>query len=284
MVRPSSIVLTASAHNAHVCPPSNSPVCTDQWLVTHVDPSWPILFLKQFLLSKFLSTDDGDRNPRTIPVSPRKTRRRSLSPITFAPPAPRKALVPPSSSDESSLSDLSGDLDLDDDVNITKSFTDAHRYKYNARPSTSSASESVLQLLPKGGPDPQGYVLLTFSTTQILEDRFSLAWYGVHPNELLELHPSAVSFVSLQRCSLDAYIEPYFAARVWALRIVGNRLETAPSFIRHRPGTDDNVPEGKSSSTRDKKRKVAVEWKERWAIIHQGVFSLCKERHVSSFS
>ncbi len=173
-------------------------------------------------------------------------------------------------------------MDIDDDVNITKSFTDVHRYKYNARPSTSSASDSVLRLLPEGGPDPQAYVLLTFSTTQILEDRFSLAWYGVQPNELLELHPSSVSFVSLQRCSLDAYIAPYFAARVWALRVVGNRFETTPSFMRSRTGEDENVPESKTGSSRDKgKRKVTVEWKERWAIIHQGVLSLCKERHVS---
>lgn len=228
---------------------------------------------------------DGDQNPRAIPVSPRKTRRRSLSPITFAAPPPRKAKLPPgppTSSEESSLSDFSADVVDDDDVNITKSFTDAHRYKYNARPSTSSASESVSRVLPDGGPDPQAYVLLTFSTTQILEDRFSLSWYDIHPNELLELHPASVSFVSLERCSLDAYITPYFAARVWALRIVGNKLEGAPSILRKRYGEDDGTAEGRAPGARDKgKRKVAVEWKERWAIIHQGVFSLCKERHVS---
>ncbi|KAI0703898.1 hypothetical protein C8T65DRAFT_654569 [Cerioporus squamosus] len=260
-------------------------VCTDQWLVTHVDPSWAILQLKQFLLHKFCrDTSDPDQNPRAIPVSPRKTRRRSLSPITFAAPTPRKGKVPsgpPTSSEESSLSDLSADVDDDDDdVNITKAFTDAHRYKYNARPSTSSASESVNRLLSDGGPDPQAYVLLTFSTTQILEDRFSLSWYGIHPDELLELHPTSVSFLSLQRSSLDAYIMPYFAARVWALRIVGNKLEGAPSILRKRHGEDDGTAEAKPPGARDKgKRKVAVEWKERWAIIHQGVFSLCKERH-----
>ncbi|KAI0752420.1 hypothetical protein C8Q80DRAFT_1266976 [Daedaleopsis nitida] len=256
-------------------------VCTDQWLVTHVDPSWPISFLKQYLLRRFLLASDVENNPRAIPVSPRKTRRRSLSPITFAAPTPRKAFVAaPPSSNESSHTDSSEDIDLDDDVNITKSFAEAHRYKYNARPSTSSASESVTRLMGEGGPDPQSYVILTFSTTQILEDRFSLSWYGVHQNELLELHPASLAFVTLERCSLDAYIAPYFATRVWALRIVGNRLESAPSFMRPRPGEDENAADQKTSSTREKgKRKVSVEWKERWAIIHQGVFSLCKERH-----
>ncbi|RPD60543.1 hypothetical protein L226DRAFT_484721 [Lentinus tigrinus ALCF2SS1-7] len=257
-------------------------VCTDQWLVTHVDPSWSILQLKQYLLHKFLQDPaDEDHNPRAIPVSPRKTRRRSLSPITFAAPPPRKAKLPPgppTSDEDSSMSDVSADVD-DDDVNITKSFTDAHRYKYNARPSTSSASESVTRLLSDGGPDPQAYILLTFSTTQILEDRFSLSWYDIHPHELLELHPVSVSFISLQRCSLDAYIAPYFAARVWALRIVGNKFDAAPSILRKRNADDDGTAEGRTSGARDKKRKVAVEWKERWAIIHQGVLSLCKERH-----
>ncbi|PIL28604.1 hypothetical protein GSI_08646 [Ganoderma sinense ZZ0214-1] len=226
-------------------------VCRDQWLVTHVDPSWPVSTLKLFLLRKFSGiVSDPDDNPRAIPVSPRKARRRSLSPITG--------------------SEDSGDLDFDDDVNITKAFTDAHRYKYTARPSTSSIADSAT---PPADPkhDPNAYVLLTFSTTQILEERFSLSWYGIHADELLELHPTSVSFVSLPRGTLDAYIAPYFAARVWALRIVGH-------------GSDEKENDGPDTgrqSVRDKreKKKIAVEWKERWAIIHQGMFSLCKERH-----
>ncbi|TBU25784.1 hypothetical protein BD311DRAFT_484962 [Dichomitus squalens] len=263
-------------------------VCTDQWLVTHVDPSWTIASLKLFLLHKFSrSASDPDHNPRAISVSPRKARRRSLSPITFATPTLRKAqplYASAPSSGESSDTEHSGDLDLDldddDDVNITKSFTDAHRYKYNARPSTSSTSDSLSTArlpLPdaltssSASYDVNAYILLTFSTTQILEDRFSLSWYGIHPGELLELHPAGVSFVSLPRSTLDAYIAPYFATRVWALRIVGHGSDE-----KEDESLDVRTP---NLSQKREKKKVAVEWKERWAIIHQGVFSLCKERH-----
>ncbi|KAI1787041.1 hypothetical protein LXA43DRAFT_951657 [Ganoderma leucocontextum] len=249
-------------------------VCRDQWLVTHVDPSWPISTLKLFLLHKFTRTaSDPDYNPRAIPVSPRKARRRSLSPITFAPPPLRKAQ--PTYPSISATAKFSGsedeaDLDFDDDVNITKAFTDAHRYKYTARPSTSSIPESTPR--PSDSKhDPNAYVLLTFSTTQILEDRFNLLWYGMHPGELLELHPTSLSFVSLPRSTLDAYIAPYFAARVWALRIVGHGSDE-----KEDDGTD---PVKQNPRDKREKRKIAVEWKERWAIIHQGVFSLCKERH-----
>ena len=261
--------------------PSTCPaaVCRDQWLVTHVDPSWPVSTLKLFLLRKFSGTaSDPDDNPRAIPVSPRKARRRSLSPITFAPPPLRKAQPPyPSISTTAQLSgsEDSGDLDFDDDVNITKAFTDAHRYKYTARPSTSSIADSTATTFPADSKhDPNAYVLLTFSTTQLLEDRFSLAWYGIHPDELLELHPTALSFVSLPRGTLDAYIAPYFAARVWALRIVGHGSDER----------EDDAPDAARQGVREKreKKKIAVEWKERWAIVHQGVFSLCKERHVST--
>ena len=166
-------------------------------------------------------------------------------------------------------------------MNITKSFTDAHRYKYNARPSTSTSNSKSAARPPfpdsfanfSAKYDPNAYVLLTFSTTQILEDRFSLSWYGVHPGELLELHPAGVSFVALPRSTLDAYITPYFAARVWALRIMGHGSDER----------EDEALDVRTPNPRDKreKKKVVVEWKERWAIIHQGMFSLCKERHVS---
>ena len=240
--------------------------------------------LKLFLLHKFRTDSDVEADPRAIPVSPRKARRRSLSPITFAPPSNRKAqpaAASTASEDESPLSDFSGDFDIEDDVNVTKSLADAHRYKYLARPSTSSASDSVCRL-HEPPPDSQAYVLISFSTTQILEDRFSLSWYGVRPDELLELHPASVSFANLPRCNLDAYIAPYFAAKVWALRVVGPKIDPARAFTRHRGDAGDAAGEGPAGS-REKKRKVAVEWKERWAIIYQGVFSLCKSRHVSAY-
>ncbi|KAI0634508.1 hypothetical protein C8Q77DRAFT_1217614 [Trametes polyzona] len=281
-------------------------VCTDQWLVTHVDPAWPVSQLKSFLLHKFArERSNEDKNKRSIPVSPRKTRRRSLSPITFATP-PRKPRPVPIARSSSGASAEGSDPeaqgagsegeDEDDDeevVDVNKALADAHRYKYNTRPSTSSASDT-----PTWAPsadevdatqEADSCVLITFSTTQILEDRFSLEWYGIHPDELLELHPQSYSFVSLPRSSLDAYIAPYFAAKVWALRVVGNTLDTAlrDLGVSQDHQTDDEFPDvsPRSPFLRDRSRKkVTLEWKEKWAIIHEGVFSLCKGRHQRSIS
>ncbi|KAI0365416.1 hypothetical protein BV20DRAFT_1101653 [Pilatotrama ljubarskyi] len=278
-------------------------VCTDQWLVTHADPSWPVSQLKHLLLQKFSREElESETNRRCIPVSPRKARRRSLSPITFAAPLrkTRLAVVDRSASTSSNEEEeplAQEDEDREDeeddgDLDVNKSFTDAHRYKYNTRPSTSTASDPLDRLLDADSSgtsqEAAAWVLITFSTTQILEDRFSLEWYGIHPGELLEIHPLSHSFVSLPRFSLDAYIAPYFAAKVWALRVIGDTVEaTLRDFgVPRDHQSEDDIQDAspRSPLLREKgKKKKTLEWKERWAIIHQGVFSLCKERHVSAF-
>ncbi|KAI8996647.1 hypothetical protein BD414DRAFT_208836 [Trametes punicea] len=273
-------------------------VCTDQWLVTHVDPSWPISQLKRVLLSKFArSSIDIDNNQRSISVSPRKARRRSLSPITFAAPSRKlrftavEKSVSTSSEEGNELERTNLDLDEEDDasdMNVNQTFADAHRYKYDARPSTSSISDSLARRPPDDSSgfvqEATAYIIISFSTTQILEDRFSLEWYGIHPDELLELHPRSHSLASLPRFSLDEYIAPYFAARVWAFRIADDSFETT---LRNLTIPDDSQAEDdggiaspRSPLSRDKSKKK-LEWKERWAIIHQGVLFLCKDRHDS---
>ncbi|OBZ65989.1 hypothetical protein A0H81_14036 [Grifola frondosa] len=216
-------------------------VSTDQWLVTHLDPSLSISHVKQALLSRFLP------DPEHVPLSPRpKTRRtRALSPITF-------------SSHGHSSAGIDDDDDLEDE---DVSFDD--RYKYPARPSAPKP--------PAPPPCPTHYTLISFSTTQLLEDHFSLAWYGIRPHELLELHPPAPALLSLPRSLLDEYVSPYFEARVWALRVVGSELDVA------RGRTDDSAVK-KSAQ----KKKLALEWRERWAVIHRGIFMLCRERNDST--
>ncbi|EIW51321.1 uncharacterized protein TRAVEDRAFT_54664 [Trametes versicolor FP-101664 SS1] len=273
-------------------------VCTDQWLVTHVDPSWPVSQLKHILVQRFArERKTAEKSRRTIPVSPHKTRRRSLSPITFAAPRKPRPIVTentpsvvseegPEAAEETE--ELDSDEEDDEVVDVNKALSEAHRYKYNTRPSTSSTSDAVSRLPPPESSgtsqEVEGCVLITFSTTQILEDRFSLDWYDIHPGELLELHPLAHSLVSLPRFSLDAYIAPYFAARVWALRVVGNALDSTlrDLGVPRDHQTDDEIPDvsPRSPLLRDKKKKITLEWKERWAVVHQGIFSLCKERHT----
>ncbi|EIW52132.1 uncharacterized protein TRAVEDRAFT_54106 [Trametes versicolor FP-101664 SS1] len=255
-------------------------VCTDQWLVTHVDPSWPVSQLKQILVQRFSrERKTVEKSRRTIPVSPHKTRRRSLSPITFAAPRKPRPIVTentpsvvseegPEAAEETE--ELDSDEEDDEVVDVNKALSEAHRYKYNTRPSTSSTSDTVSRLPPPESSgtsqEVEGCVLITFSTTQILEDRFSLDWYDIHPGELLELHPLAHSFISLPRFSLDAYIAPYFAARVWALRVVGNALDSTlrDLGIPRDHQTDDEIPDvsPRSPLLRDRKKKITLEWKE----------------------
>ncbi|KAL7284829.1 hypothetical protein ACG7TL_002142 [Trametes sanguinea] len=276
-------------------------VCTDQWMVTHVDPSWPVSQVKRFLLQKFSrESTTVDKTKRSIPVSPRKARRRSLSPITFAAPLRKPRFVAAEQPESTSGDEVEQTEDLEDDAyfeegeddadaDVNQTLAEAHRYKYDARPSTSSASDT--RLLPDDSSEftqeATAYTLIAFSTTQILEDRFSLEWYGTRPDELLELHSPSRCLVSLPRFSLDEYITPYFAAKVWALRLAGNTLEgtirslLVPSDHQAEDEFADASP--RSPMVRDKgKKKINLEWKERWAIVHQGVLSLCKERHAST--
>ncbi|KAJ3018781.1 hypothetical protein NUW54_g251 [Trametes sanguinea] len=88
-----------------------------------------------------------NKTQRAIPVSPRKARRRTLSLITFA-----AADQPESTSGDEveQHEDLEDDAyfgDGDDDADVNQTLAEAHRYKYNARPSTLSASETLSRLL-----------------------------------------------------------------------------------------------------------------------------------------
>ncbi|KAI0761384.1 hypothetical protein BD413DRAFT_245799 [Trametes elegans] len=272
-------------------------VCTDQWLVTHVDPSQSIAQLKQVLLERFSKdTSNTGKHQRSIPVSPHEARRRSLSPITFAAPVRKPQLVPSQHPTAGHSQQTGGEIDEDQSdsediqLDIAQVSNDARRYMYSARPSTSHTPDASRQT-PLDAPDPAQesttHVLLAFSTTQILEDRFSLQWYGLHQDELLELHPLSHSLVSLPRFSIDAYIAPYFAAKIWALRAIGHALEHCVRDVdipRTSHQTDEDVADvsTRSPQVREKsKKKITLEWKARWAIVHQGVFSLCKERHDS---
>jgi len=68
---------------------------------------------------------------------------------------------------------------------------------------------------------PHHYLLLAFSTGQLLEDNYSLALYGLCLHELLELHPPG-TIVRLQREVMLEYVKPYLELDVRALRVVTN--------------------------------------------------------------
>lgn len=146
------------------------------------------------------------------------------------------------------------------------------------------------------------YVLVAFSTGQILEDDFPVSWYNLRPYELLEMH-MAGAVVSLPREIKAEYVQPYFECKVKCLRIVwGERLRNETSSMssgkvrikvrRKRSGsqttsgnqskslnTEEEVTSSKDSSkTEKKRRRTKFEWRERWVVVHQGMLNVCRHR------
>ncbi|KAH9923102.1 hypothetical protein B0H21DRAFT_886383 [Amylocystis lapponica] len=242
-------------------------VSTDQWLVTHVSTSWSISQVKQCLLDHFLPPDV--RPPSAL----RKPKRRALSPITFS--LDRRTDYEPSTTDPEA--DVTALEDLDDT-------TGYRQFKYAPPP---APSESTPELSRLDAHSPNRYTLLAFSTGQILEDHFSLAWYTFHPHELLELHPrphAVATLIILPRGTLGAYIRPYFEARVWALRLVDAGAGDVVQLDMPRRGKSRakwrEREYAEDEERRDRERRLKkMEWRERWVVIHQGVFKLCKDRN-----
>jgi hypothetical protein len=234
----------------------------DQWLVTHLNPSWKISQVKQWLLAKYF--------PALFPSAPDipRQKRRPVSPITFA----RRVEAEPGEA----LPDQEYDKSSEDDEDEVLLET-SDRFKYTPR---QQAQKDLSGQIPKATSSttlPQ-YTLLSFSTGQVLEDNALLSWYSVYPHELLELHLHT-SLVKLPRDNIANYIKPYFEARVWALKVITRDDESNP-----RPA--DKLGRGTDSGEQDRekllrRRRTKFQWQEKWVIIHQGVFQLCKDRNAS---
>jgi len=142
------------------------------------------------------------------------------------------------------------------------------------------------------------YALTNFSTGQLLDDDYSLAWYRLRPNELLELHPPGI-VINLPRDNIFEYSQPYFEAKIKALRVtIGEQsamdkdcdADGRTPAAKHKAdgptkkGKEKETPDTVSSvdrpSTSKKRKKTQLEWKERWLIIHQGGMNVYKDRFV----
>ena len=247
---------------------------------THLNTSWKIAEVKLWVLAKFLPTVFT-----SVPFLPRalSSQKRAVSPIRFA---SRQQLRVNKASRSVDAYYLEDDYDEDED-DLEDDVYDKYKYRVGTRPSTSSSATDPPKLSVAGDPtthsscDPTTYTLLSFTTGQILEDHYTLAWYNIQSHELLELHISPF-VINLPRSIADDYIQPYFEARVWALRAVhrhfDSRTETAPRWA----DLDGKHSDGEDPTRREKlrKRKTKLEWRERWITIHQGVFSLCRHRNV----
>lgn len=188
---------------------------------------------------------------------------------------------------------------------------DGEFYRYKYAPTSRTPGHSSTTLVPAieaSLPSPANYVLLAFSTGQLMEDPFHLSWYSPNPYELFEFYPRGDAFIPLPRYNVEAYVRPYFEARVWALRFVGDDLSADRSADLERPkargktkgkererragngggsaagdvGEDAWGGEGEEMKRRlERKHKKKMEWRERWVVVHQGILKLCRSRSVS---
>lgn len=266
-------------------------VASDQWLTTYFDSTCKISDVKQYILAKVYNrsvSDNDDQPPRNRPVSP----------ITFA--SARNSF---DSNLEGSLQD---DHVIDLDPHLLSEPTRQLRTLRQpltqrvASPSSGvpeSPTEQQQQQLPVIFP-PHHYPMLAFSTGQLLEDDCSLAWYRLRPHELLELHPPG-TIVRFPRDVMLDYIKPYLELHVRALRVIVNDKDMhafgpayaapdAPSPSKNKKPRD-LAPDGPSvagsaspaSQSTRKRKKMKMEWRDRYLVIRQGMLSLFKSRSVS---
>ncbi len=243
--------------------------------------------MKQYILAKVynraFSSDNDDQPSQARPVSP----------ITFA--SARNSF---DSNFEGSLQD-NHVIDLDPHLlsEPTRQLRTARQPLSQQRvASPSGVPESPTEQQPAILPSHH-YPMLAFSTGQLLEDDYSLAWYRLRPHELLELHPPG-TIVRLPRDVMLEYVKPYLELDVRALRAIVNDKDMhafgpayaatdAPSHSKNKK-PKDLAPESTSvagsgspapQSTR-KRRKRKLEWRDRYLVIRQGMLSLFNSRTV----
>lgn len=209
--------------------PACNPVPNDQWFTTHADNAWKIEDLKRLLLSKCL--------PEHFEPAPsaqaRRRTRRPVSPITFAPR---------------------------DELSDAEDGSAPHVYA----PQKDAQPRDNRDLIPRATTplkvlEPSQYILIAFSTGQLLDNFSTLKQAGTRPHELLEMHRHPY-LTKLPRFTLRDYIKPYFAVHLWAIKL-------------------DKLQEKEKKSATVKIRRKA-EWAYRWMFIREGRFALSEEYNV----
>lgn len=251
-------------------------------MVTHLDTSWTIKQVKQWILSKCNLVRPPDA-PRYRPVSP----------ITFAAIDARSSfdLGDQGSGELGDLTSEGSDDTNEMDYGFSKyrNRSLGEKWSRSDRPSASSTDEGSID-----NSATQNYTLLAFSTSQTLDDDYILAWFDLHPYELLEMHPAGV-VISLPREVVAEYVRPYFEAKVQALRIIHKNAGAGNGGVSGRSkdaGTQsevysadpvaDEVLKHERREKRRKEGKTTFEWADRWLVIHQGILSMGIDRSVRS--
>jgi len=256
--------------------------------------------VKQYILSKVYNrTIAGNDN---VPSEDRP-----VSPITFASVRNSFSSNPEFSLDDDLFSDLEPYPFMEPARQLRPRHTPTPRVTSPPMPESPTEAHAAAPL------PPHHYPMLAFSTGQLLEDDYSLAWYRLRPHELLELHPPG-TIVRLQREVMLEYVKPYLELDVRALRVVTSDKDkdkekdtyalsstcaadtSSPHKIRRSkdPATGDSRSSsavgcggggggGGSPATPSmrKRRKMKLEWRDRYLVIRQGMLSLFKSRTVS---
>ncbi|THH02550.1 hypothetical protein EW145_g6731, partial [Phellinidium pouzarii] len=226
----------------------------DQWLVTHVDTSWKVKDIKHWILSKC--------NAWGSSTAPQPPRFRPASPVTFSTPSRRSSLDSGSWEETEEGDDDDWDvfaaLEYSKDLHTSDSGLASDNIN-NTTTSSRSFRQQRTSVAPEHAATSARYTLFSFSSGYILEDEAYLAWYRPRPFELLELH-RAGAIVPLPRSVYSAYVEPYFES---------------PVLVSERPHGRRPGPE--YTQVQVQVQAHAAEWKQRWAIIRNGVLNLCKD-------
>lgn len=265
----------------------SSIVASDQWLTTQFDATLKISEVKRYILTKVYN-NDGTTNDYLF------SRDRPVSPITFA-----SAFPSPDTFDNSTEDSHEDDRAADSEARpLLEPTRQPHgRQASNQRIASPTATEEPVEPVPPAAMlPPHHYQMLAFSTGQLLEDDYTLSWYRLRPHELLELHPPG-TMVRLPREVMLEYIQPYLELDVRALRVVVNAKDAhgtsylqdvSPNKIR-KPRDPSGEPRGPSGGVGGpgappsirKRRKMKLEWRDRYLVIRQGMLSLFKSRSVS---
>ncbi|KAI9507885.1 hypothetical protein F5148DRAFT_48508 [Russula earlei] len=268
-------------------------VASDQWLTAQFDSTWKISEVKQFILAKVFNRSVANNDCLS-------SRGRPVSPITFASARNSSDSNHDGSQEDDPTADLESYFFMDPPRQLRMRQTPNQRVTSSFAPE-SPTEHSAATVLPA-----HQYTMLAFSTGQLLEDDYSLAWYRLRPHELLELHPPR-TIVRLQREVVLEYIKPYLELDVRALRVIVNDKDShalgpacasdAPSPNRIRKAKDPGAGESRSAcasvgagagmggaggphatQSMRKRRKTKLEWRDRHLVIRQGMLSLLKSR------
>lgn len=284
----------------------------DQWLVTHVDPSWKVKQVKLWFISKCIShptppplvhlpsIPNFKRRPTSPIVFASDSKQRAVSPIMFAPLAAASSSLDTGDDEPTAIGLGYEEDDEFDSEDLERSGDPSRSHKHSRfghstklsrtlgvdRPSISGVPTATSEAEIPPAYEPKSLTLIRFATGQLLDDDWTLEDYNIKPGELIEMHRVGVT-PPLPRRDISAYVQPYWEGWAKTLRVVYKDILTIedpkkPSTknVKHASG-DQGTADGRRVD--EGPRSTRLEWRDRWVVIRDGLLLLCKDRQVSPY-